>query len=202
MVLIFSLLFLSACGGQSAPKEWTENGLSVEKDGKVIYCVVESFDKGFYDVDELTGMAVEEAAIFNGKNKSGETTPVTVSEVSLVKNDENEDENLVRVVYLFDGTDSYEKFQQEKLYYGTLENAVKERHVFSGAVVTGVGGDAALDEKTVARLGGNHVIVTDCKNKIYLPYDLLYYSEGVEILGDGTVDTTKCEYAAILVMKK
>ena len=198
LTVCMALFILSGCGEKRASGEWIENGLAVEKDGQVVYCVVDSFDKGFYDVGELTGMAVEEAALFNGKNRTGDTTPVTVEEVTAI----GEAKDRVRVLYRFDKTESYEKFQGEKLFYGTLREGVQERHIFSGAVLIDSQGTITLDEKTVEKYAGNHVIVTDAKNKIYPPYDVLFYSEGVEILSDGSVSTNSCEDTAVIVLKK
>ena len=198
-MVAFLIVFLFAgCGEQKKAKEWDANGLAVEKNGQVVYCVVDSFEKGFYDVGELTGMAVEEAAIFNGKNKEGDSAPVTVEDVSIIEGNDA----YVRVVYRFDNVKSYEKFQGETLYFGTLQEAVQGRHIFSGAVVKNGDGNVTLDEKTVAKIADNHVVVTDAKNVIWLPFDLLYYSEGVQVLSDGCVDTTKCTDMVILVMKK
>lgn len=198
LTVCMALFILSGCGEKRTPGEWNENGLAVEKDGQVVYCVVDSFDKGFYDVGELTGMAVEEAALFNGKNRTGDSAPVTVEEVAAI----GEAQDRVRVLYRFDKSDSYEKFQEEKLYYGTLKDGVQERHIFSGAVLVDGEGTITLDESNVERYAGNHVIVTDAKNRIYPPYDVLFYSEGVEILSDGSVSTASCGDTAILVLKK
>lgn len=196
--LFLTVSFFSGCERSKKAGEWTDNGLAIEKNGQVVYCVVDSFDKGFYDINELTGMAVEEAALFNGKNRVGEETPVTVEEVAQIGGDSNR----VRVVYRFDKTESYEKFQGEILYFETLESSIQQKHIFSGAVLMDGAGTVTLDEKTVSKLTGKHVVVTTARNTIKLPYDVLYCSEGVRILEDGRVSTADCTDTAIIVMKK
>lgn len=190
--------FLSGCGESKSYKAWTDNGLAVEKDGQVVYCVVDRFDKGFYNLDELTGMAVEEVALFNGQNRTGESVPATVEEVALIEGTEN----LVRVVYRFDGANSYEAFQGEKLYYGTVEEAVQERLIFEGEVLLKGEESIVLDEKNRTKFASNHVIVTDAKTVIRPPFDVLWHSEGVLFLEDGSVNSGACEGLVILLLQK
>lgn len=198
MSIIIMLCMLSGCSEEKASGEWTESGLAVEKDGQIVYCVVDSFDKGFYDIDELTGMAVEEVALFNGKNRTGDTAPATVEEVARI----GEANDKVRVLYRFDSASSYEKFQGESFYYGNLQDAIQSRLIFSGAVLNSGEELVTLDEANAAKYGVNHVIVTDAKNLIRLPFGVLFYSEGVEILPDGSADTRGCTDTAIIVLKK
>ena len=196
--LFLVMLLLSGCGGRKSWKVWTDSGFAVEKDGQVIYCVVGSFDKGFYDIDELTGMAVEEVALFNGRNRNGEGTPASLEEVAAIEGSED----LVRVVYRFDKPDTYGAFLGESLFYGSLEEAVTEKLIFEGEVLLNGSETIVLDEKNRSRLSGNHVIVTSSRTIIRPPYDVLWYSDGVELLEDGSVDARDCTDTVVLLLKK
>lgn len=196
--LFLVMFFLAGCGGSKSWKAWTDSGFAVEKDGQVIYCVVDSFDKGFYDIDELTGMAVEEVALFNGKNRSGEGTPASVEEVAAIEGSNG----LVRVVYRFDKPDTYGAFLGESLFYGSLEEAVAEKLIFEGEVLLNGSETIVLDEKNRTRFSGNHVIVTSSKTVIRPPYDVLWYCDGVEILEDESVNAANCTDTVVLLLKK
>lgn len=197
-VVLAACLWVSGCGNSQVWAAWSTDQVAIEKDGRIVYCVVDSFDKNFYNLDELTGMAVEEAAYFNGKNKSGNSTPVVVEEVAKVE----EGDGLVRVVYHFDSDATYSAFLGEPLFYETLGQAVSAKRIFTGEVLFDAQGSISLDERTQEQLAGKHVIVTNSKTVFHPPYQVLYYSEGVKILGDGSVDTTACVDKAILILKK
>ncbi len=197
-MLLSLFLLLSGCGGKDSWKEWKADQLEINKDGQVIYCVVDGFEKNIYDVDELTGMAVAEAAEFNGRNKTGDAAPVTVLDVSRLE----EEQDKVRVVYRFDTGASYTAFQGETLVYETLEEAVTQKHVFSGSVLYNGEDSLTLDEPGRVKYRTKHVVVTDAKALIHLPEEVLYCSHGVTILKDGSVDTTGCEDTAVILLKK
>lgn len=196
--VLAAFLLLSGCGEALKWGAWTGNGLAVEENGQVVYCVVDSFDKNIYDMNELTGMAVEEVALFNGKNRTGDSVPASVEEVAQIEGSDQ----LVRVVYRFDRPESYGGFQGEKLFYGSLEEAVSAKWIFEGAVLLNGEESIVLDEKNRAKLSQNHVIVAEAKTVIRPPYEVLWYSEGVVLLPDGSVTTEGCSDVAVLLLKK
>ena len=197
VVLIMGLAF-AGCEKDDSWKKWTQEQMAIDKDGQITYCVTDSFDKNYYDLEELTGMAVQEAAKYNGEHKKGDSTPVTIAEIAKI----NETGNVVRVVYQFDGYESYTGFMGTKLYYLTLEEAIQKKLIFTGSELYGSSGTITLDEATKEKLKTRHVLVTDVKTLISLPFDAQYYSHDVKIQEDGTADTTGCGDAAVILLKK
>ena len=59
-----------------------------------------------------------------------------------------------------------------------------------------------MDEENKEKLKGRHVIVTDAKSIIEVPYEVEYYSYGVTIRKDGSVDTLGCSGTATIILKK
>ncbi|MCR5458822.1 MAG: hypothetical protein K6F51_02885 [Acetatifactor sp.] len=197
VVLVMGMVF-AGCGKDDSWKKWTQEQMAIDKDGQITYCVTDNFDKNYYDLEELTGMAVQEAAQYNGEHKRGESTPVTIAEIAKI----NENGNEVRVVYQFDGYESYTGFVGTKLYYGTLEEAIRQKLIFTGSELYGASGTITLDEATKEKMKTRHVLVTDAKTLISLPYDAQYYSHDVKMLENGTADTTGCEDVAVILLKK
>ena len=197
VVLIMGMAF-AGCEKDDSWKKWTQEQMAIDKDGQIIYCVTDSFDKNYYDLEELTGMAVQEAAKYNGEHKKIESIPVTIAEIAKI----NETSNVVRVVYQFDGYESFSGFIGTKLYYGTLEEAIKKKIIFTGSELYGPSGTITLDEATKEKLKTRHVLVTDAKTLISLPSDAQYYSHDVKIPEGGMADTTGCEDVAVILLKK
>lgn len=191
-------IVLAGCEKGDSWEKWTQEQMAIDKDGQIIYCVTDTFDKNYYDLEELTGMAVQEAAQYNGEHKKGDSTPVTIAEIAKI----NETSNVVRVVYQFDGYESYSGFIGTKFYFVTLEEAIQKKLIFTGSELYGPSGTITLDEATKEKMKSRHVLVTDVKTLIGLPYDAQYYSHDVKILEDGTADTTGCEDVAVILLKK
>lgn len=172
--------------------------MSILKDGQVTCCIIDGFEKDYYDLDELRQMAVEEATHFNGENKQGEGSAVSVLEVGRI----NEAQNLVRVTYRLSGGAAYTDFFGEKLYFETVGEAVDAKHLFTGIDLYGEAETIKMDEVNKAKLRGRHVIITDAKTIIEVPYEVEYYSYGVTLRKDGSVDTLGCSQTATIVLKK
>lgn len=197
-LIVLAGLWLSGCGKKEAWEKWNRGQLSLDQDGQIIFCVVESFGKNYYDLDELKGMAVKEVAEFNGKNKTGEGTPASVLEVAMLEGNSG----MVRVVWKFNGPQSFAAFQGENFYYETLEEAVEQKHVFTGSMLYNGEDSIALDEINKVKYRTKHVLITDVKSVIHLPFEVLYYGPGVVLNKDGSIDTTACEDAAVVILKK
>ncbi len=196
-MLLFSVL-LAGCGSSRSGQEPIRNGLTVEKDGQVLLCIEESFDKGYYDIDELREMVQEEITAYIGAGGREGTEPIVLEEVTGLE----EDGRKVRVVYRFADGAAYSGFQKETLYYETVEQALKARHIFSGAVLFNGAESITLDEANQKKLGNRHVLVTEAATRIGLPYEVVYYSDGVQLLEDGSADTSQCTEPAVLLLKK
>ena len=127
-LLLFAFcLTIAGCEKEASWKKWTTEQMAVEQDGKIIYGVVDSFEKNYYDLDELTGMVVKEVAEFNAQKKSGDAVPVTVLEVAKLE----EDEGKVRVIYQFENGNYFTQFFGEETIYETLGEAVEKKHILS-----------------------------------------------------------------------
>ena len=88
--------------------------LVVEKDGKVISYLVNTFDKEFYSLDGLEEMVKNEAEEFNAAHTDTPEEALTVKTVQTLG-----DGAMVQVVQEFDSADSYAEYNDQDLFYGT-----------------------------------------------------------------------------------
>lgn len=196
---LFVALF-SGCG-QVVPETIEESTLVIYEDGRLTAHLVGEFDKSYYDLTELTAMAQDEAAEFGGVE---ETAPVRMESVELAEDGSGR----VVVTYTFNGTDSYEEFIEDTLFYGTVKAALAQ----------GYGGDVTLQSvKDGSLMAGSelsqkqekHLIVFCPKQGplsqngeekhlvIYCPEQVEFVSEGAVLKQDGTVDVFWTEGTAI-----
>ena len=96
------MLSLAGCGkAAKLPETVVNTSLVVEKDGKVVSYLVNTFDKDFYSLDGLTQMVQEEAEEFNAAHGDAAAPPMAVKTVQMLG-----DGATVQVVQEFTDTES------------------------------------------------------------------------------------------------
>lgn len=195
LVLAFCL---GGCGQSKLPQVIDRTTISLSKDGTVRLYLVDSFDKDYYDLEELTDMVIQEAEEYNSAvlTLQGEDSPVTVQEVGKVTGRVN----LVSVVYDFDSTAIYEDFCKQFFFYGTVGEAGLQNIQFDRPIYS-VKDNTLLDAEQMSAHKEKKVIVTDARNVIYFPGKVTYVSEGAVYNQDGSVDTTATDGLVYIMLK-
>ena len=189
------VLLLTGCGTHAGPDIIVETAIVVDKNGTVTYHLVEEFDKEYYDIAELSSMAAEEAAEYNGTKASGEQA-VTVERVERLP----ENESKVTIRYQFDGTDSFSGFTDTVLYYGTVAGAIGGDISFRSNVKN-VKDGTVLTPAELVQDGEKKMIITDARAVIYCPAKVSCLSDGSTLREDGSVDTTESEGTVYIILK-
>ena len=92
------MLSLTDCGkAAKLPETVVNTSLVVEKNGKVVSYLVNTFDKDFYSLDGLTQMVQEEAEEFNAAHGDAAEPPMAVKTVQMLE--EGALEFSARVIY-------------------------------------------------------------------------------------------------------
>ena len=192
------VLSLSGCGQTAKlPEEVVNTSLVVEKDGKVISYLVNTFDKDFYSLDGLEEMVKNEAEEFNAAHTDTPEEALTVKTVQALG-----DGAMVQVVQEFDSTDSYAEYNGQDLFYGTRVEALAQGNPVNKELVNAADGTPADPDKLEKTLEKGHLIITNASAYIYCPYPVLYISEGVVMGEDGCVDASQSDGVVTILMKK
>ena len=72
--------------------------------------------------------------------------------------------------------------------YDTVENARLSGYLKDGMSFCGKDGKFDINQDIYLKYAKNHVIIADAESVIYPPYKVMYYSEGVTIREDGSID--------------
>ena len=192
------VLSLSGCGQTAKlPEEVVNTSLVVEKDGKVISYLVNTFDKEFYSLDGLEEMVKNEAEEFNAAHTDTPEEALTVKTVQALG-----DGSMVQVVQEFDSADSYAEYNDQDLFYGTRVEALAQGSPVNKELVNAADGTPADPDKLEKTLEKGHLIITNASAYIYCPYPVLYISEGVVMGEDGSVDASQSDGVVTILMKK
>ena len=137
------MLSLAGCGkAAKLPETVVNTSLVVEKDGKVVSYLVNTFDKDFYSLDGLTQMVQEEAEEFNAAHGDAAAPPMAVKTVQMLG-----DGATVQVVQEFTDTESYADYNEQELFYGTRVEALAEGISVDLGLVSAADGTPAEEQK-------------------------------------------------------
>lgn len=200
MGLIIAVCLLSACGQAKLPDVVERDSIVIDKDGSITSYIIGDFDKDYYELSELTVMAREETSEYNKQNGADF---VIARDVELMEDGSPR----ARAIYDYASYIHYSGFNEENLYYGTVQEAVSEDSAadtfFSPSLdfssVKNVKDGSAADRE---KLSNKHIVITDADALIYCPEPVAYISEGAVLNEDGSVDTAQADGIVIIIMKK
>lgn len=203
-ILILFATMLSGCGQSKGPKDIRESTLVIDKSGRVTAYLVEEFDKTYYNLSELTAMVQEDAADFGWSAANSE-------QVKIVSVEPMEgDSSRVVVTYQFEDAGSYEKYIKDRLFYGTVAEAI-QRGYGDGVTLQSVkDGTVISDNDLLQRLGEYLVIFYPEQVKpeqvklnpaaeerkqimLYCPGKVSFVSQGTAVNQDGSIVITWLE---------
>ena len=153
-ILVLSLS--GCCQTAKLPEEVVNTSLVVEKDGKVISYLVNTFDKDFYSLDGLEEMVKNEAEEFNAAHADTPEEALTVKTVQALG-----DGSMVQVVQEFDSADSYAEYNDQDLFYGTRVEALAQGNPVNKELVNAADGTPADPDKLEKALEKGHLIITN-----------------------------------------
>lgn len=198
MCFVFSLcltaVFLAGCGQAGVPEEIEASAIAVSEKGQITAYLVGDFDKSYYELSELTSMAMEEAAEFNGTVQEGDAVPVTLEEVELLG------ETKVKLTYRFESWEVYSAFNEGRFFYGTVSEAAEKGYI-AGAELKSVRDASLLSGEELMQYGDKLLIITDVAADIYCPKKVTYVSDGVSLNGDGSVAAAQADNTVYILLK-
>ncbi len=168
---VLTAVLLTACG--AADKESSQ--ISIDKEGKISYQIYEEFSEDYYDVSELSDMASSEVSEYNAEYISEK---ISLESVESVKRD---DSSFVKMVMNFDSSSDFTNFNQEDLFYGTVDEAKQMGYTVSKSLVDKDGDK--LPDSYLGDHGDSHIIITTDKADILAPFNIEYMTEGVVLQG-------------------
>lgn len=191
-------MLLAGCSGTKLPEVIETTTISIDDEGGITSYLVEEFNKEYYNVSELTQMAVEDAAAYNEEHQAGETIPLTVVDVKEISVDGGDK---VVLQHKYNSDEDYAQYNGSEFFYGTVEEALAEGYDL-GVLLNSVKDNTPLSqEELMKNPAKTYVLVTDAKAAIYCPHKITHVGDGVVYQEDGSVDTTKVEGVVVVLMK-
>ena len=170
VILIFAALL--ALGGCTSDEEnFEETTLTVQKRGKVTENIVESFNKDYYNIEELKG---EFATAISDYNDSIGSEEIQLKKIELK-------DQKVYVDLVFTGPSDYESFVGETLFVGTLSDAYDNGYSLDVTLKGVEKGDKIGKIQLMGMMDKNIIILSE-HVRINTFKDIAYVSANVDLI--------------------
>jgi len=190
----------TGCGtGKDVNVPVTSNTLEITADGHLIAYIVESFDKDYYDINELKTMVDGEITKYNETkanlvSEAGQM-PITVDKVIMA-----EDGSKKAVVALnFANAVVYADYMGKEAFYGTVAQAAEKGYVLDG-MLKAVKGDEPFIGETLKKSQDKMILIIKDAVTVRTYDKVQYLSRNASITAEGFVNAeTKDELKYIII---
>lgn len=200
LILVMSLMLaigLTACGSTvgDIDLEAGQSAIYIHKDGIVSYAVAETFDKDYYNEDDLEKKIQSELSDYNASDKASVNDAIAIDDFD-VSGD-------VATLILEFATDydflgymkSYNKVAADQLYIGSIADNSKCK--VTGDFVS-PDGKTTVKGKDISKMSDAYIIVVNEEYKVQIDGEVLYTSTNCKVDGDGIITTSKDEMSYVV----
>lgn len=164
------VFLLSACkenGGEEI------SSITVQKDGAIISHIVESFEQGYYDSEELQQTILMEAADYN---KSAGNGSVSVEKIEV-------DGGVATVHMTYQSAEDYAVFNHTVFFVGSTEDAEGEYEL--NVVLSGTkDANDTVGRADILAMKDYKLLITDAQEPVFLNGKAEYISDNVTVSSD------------------
>ncbi len=172
--MLMAAVILTGCGAQQA-QALDETGIILDKDRRVTQVIVESFDRSYYNADELRSQIEAKITQAAGDKDS--------PRVKLQKFELSEDGQLSVGIEFATG-DDYASFNGKTLFTGTVDEAAAKGYTLTGLETTE---GEAVDGVKLSADGDKQIVVFEEAMTVVVPGRVLYHSDNVTADGEKQV---------------
>lgn len=194
--VLLCMTLLAGCTGRKVDlSNVTESTIGVNGDGSVEEVVIESFDKEYYSLSDLTAYVNKQVDAFNQanpqeqpKDKKSDDEEITAVSVHYVETDPDAKTAAMALGYL--NMDIYDAFNETDFEFLSMEEAASDERI---ADIDGLVEVKSGEETTFKDLSEHkylHLIYTDSSVRIQTNGKIMYYSKNVSLVDDHTVQTS------------
>lgn len=169
-LLMLSMLFvLAGCGQKQTDAEAM---LTITKEGRITSVLTDSFEKDYYDIEELREMIQLEVSQYNQTaGRQG---------IELQSLEINE-ENCVAVLN-YQSPEDYASYNEVPFFAGTVKEA-REAGVNLSVTLTEAGKDSVIGREEIEAMEDYYLVVWYGDMPVVTPGKIRYYGDNLQILG-------------------
>ena len=170
-ILLISAVCAMILGGCSMKYSAEENAVYVNKNGEVVSAIVESFDKEYYDADELQDMLEQSVVEYNAENGKNS---IEVDSFKL-------DNGVLKVIMNYLTWADYSNFNEVQFFAGELSDIQGKNYGKNISFISRDGSETVAFE-TIE--GDYRVVLVEEKIVVQTAGKIAYVSENMSVEGD------------------
>lgn len=195
MAMLMSVVLtlgLTACGHTVGDVDLKsgQSAIYIQKDGMVSYAVSESFDKDYYDKDELKKEIEAEIKAYNASSDASVDDAITLDSFSVSKKVATLSLDFTTTYDLLNYMLNDNRVEKDKFYIGTIDS--NDDCKISGNFVA-PGKKDKIKAKTIKSMTDSNILIVDEQYKVQVEGNVLYTSDNCKIDDDGIVTTAKSD---------
>ena len=190
-ILIVMMIVLPLTGCSDEEKDYAETTITVEKKGRVRERIVDTFDKDYYNIEELKSEFSDSVSQYN-ETIGGEEIRLKSIEMK---------DSRVYVDLEFTGPSDYENFVGEKLFVGTIADAYDNGYTMD-VVLKGVDKGDKIDKIKIMGMSDSSIVIMSEHARIRTFRDIAYVSANVDVIdGNEARVLNESDGLAYLILK-
>lgn len=167
------VLTLSGCNEESNDS-FAETTISIDKKGRISQQIVESFDKDYYDVNELKQ---EFEGAISSYNQSADTAE------AIKLKDIHVEDGSVYVSLDYASAKDYSELQKEQLFVGTINDAYNAGYMMSVTLKGTQEGDK-IGKVEIMGMSDKHIIILSEPVRVHAYSNIKYVSANVDVISE------------------
>ena len=169
--MTLSALTFTGCEAQEDEQSITGNAVVITEEGKLISYLVDTFDKDYYDAEELAAMAMQEAEVFSAENNLAEGNEMVIQGAEVWP-----DSKQVALIMEFANAESYAAYYDVEAFYGTVNEAVDAGWSLSGKLID-TKKETTLSDEKLNKYGEKMIFISDHEVDIRMPGKIIAEGE-------------------------
>ncbi len=174
-IFVTIIIVLSLCGCGDLAEKNPLTTVTINKNGSITFRIHESFtEEEHCDIAELKEMILDEAANYNVFNLDA----ISLDKIEVT-------DGITNVQMNFSTAEDYQNYTKEKLYVGKCSDAYEKGKVSKVILSDTSDSSNTISDSDIKLNEDDNILITECKEIIYLPSKVLYISDNCEVLEDG-----------------
>ena len=165
-------LTFTGCEGQEEEMPIIGNAVVITEEGKLVSYMVDTFDKDYYDAEELVAMAMQEAEAFSAEVDLADGAEMVIQGAEVWP-----DTKQVALIIEFANAESYGAYYGVETFYGTVSEAKAAGWSLSGKLMD-TKKETALSDEKLEKYGEKMIFISSNEVDIRVPGKIL--AEGEE----------------------
>ena len=171
-LMLITAFAASMTGCASGSEDYKETTVSIDKKGRITHKIVESFDRDYYNEDELRNLIDKELSAYCSSRNDEKAAQLASLEIK---------DGLAEAEIDFGSCDDYAGFNEVDFFFGTVGEAT-DRDYPTDVTLKSADDDSTIGKYELESLKDNRIVVVSEPVTLVLPGKIAYYTANIDVI--------------------